>query len=197
MTGDETVAAIVLAGGRSSRFGRDKLAEPLDGRPLLEHAIAAVGQVTAELVLVLAPGPAPDPAVPPGVTIVHDERAFEGPLAGVSVGLAATEAAFVLIVAGDMPSVVPGVLGRLIACLATTGADAAVLEVGDDRPPLPMAVRRVAAATTASALLASGERRLRALGEALRAASVPEPVWRRDDPDGTSLVDVDTRADLL
>ena len=37
-----TVAAIVLAGGRSSRFGRDKLAEPVDGRPLLDHAIDAV-----------------------------------------------------------------------------------------------------------------------------------------------------------
>ncbi|MGH2474787.1 MAG: NTP transferase domain-containing protein, partial [Candidatus Limnocylindrales bacterium] len=30
------IGAIVLAGGRSSRFGRDKLAEPMDGRPLLD-----------------------------------------------------------------------------------------------------------------------------------------------------------------
>ncbi len=39
----------------------------------------------------------------PGVRIVHDDRAFEGPLAGVSAGLAAIEAGIVLIVAGDMP----------------------------------------------------------------------------------------------
>lgn len=194
MTTGDTVAAIVLAGGRSSRFGRDKLAEPLDGRPLLEHAIVAVSEVAAEVVVVVAPGP--DPAVPPATRIVHDERAFHGPLAGVSVGLAATEADIVLIVAGDMPSMVPGVLHRLVECLTTTGADAALLEVGDDRPPMPMVVRRAVAATTAGVLLASGERRLRALGVALGAASVPERVWRRDDPDGVSLLDVDTQADL-
>ena len=194
MTGKDTIAAIVLAGGRSSRFGRDKLAEPLDGRPLLEHAIGAVRQVTAEVMVVVAPGP--DRAVPPGVRIVHDDRAFEGPLAGVATGLAATGADIVLVVAGDMPTVVPGVLDRLVTCLTTTGADAAVLEVGEDRPPIPMAVRRPVAAAAAVALLASGERRLRALPEALHAASVPERAWRRDDPDGASLLDVDTPADL-
>ena len=39
---EPTVTGLVLAGGRSSRFGRDKLAEPIDGRPLLWHAIDAV-----------------------------------------------------------------------------------------------------------------------------------------------------------
>lgn len=194
MTGGQTVTAIVLAGGRSSRFGRDKLAESLDGRTLLEHAIGAVRSVSAEVVVVVAPGPGP--SVPGGVRIVHDDRAFEGPLAGVATGLAATEADIALIVAGDMPSVMPALLDRLVTCLGTTGADAAVLEVGEDRPPLPMAVRRSVAAATARTLLASGERRLRALPAALHAASIPEREWRRDDPDGASLLDIDTPADL-
>ena len=194
MTGGASVAAIVLAGGRSTRFGRDKLAEPVDGRPLLEHAIGAVRQVTADVVVVVAP--VPDAWIPPGVSIIRDERAFEGPLAGVVAGLGATDAEIVLIVAGDMPTVVPAVLDRLIAALSAASADAMVLEVGDDRPPIPMALRRRTAAITAGALLASGERRLRALSEALHAAAVPEREWRRDDPAGASLLDVDTPADL-
>ena len=40
------------------------------------------------------------------------------------------------------------------------------------------------ASAKASALLADGERRLRALPEALDAATVAERVWRRDDPAG-------------
>lgn len=40
-----SVSAIVLAGGRSSRFGRDKLAEPIAGEPLLNRTIAALGPV--------------------------------------------------------------------------------------------------------------------------------------------------------
>ena len=169
MTGrtGQTIAAIVLAGGRSSRFGRDKLAEPVHGRPLIGHAIGAVRHVTAEVLVVVAPGA--DPGFTEGVRIVHDERAFEGPLAGVAAGLVATDAEIALVV---------------------------VLEVGEDRPPIPMAVRRSAALAAAGALLASGERRLRALPEALHAAGVPECAWREDDPEGASLLDIDTPADL-
>ena len=85
MSATETVAVIVLAGGRSSRFGRDKLAEPLDGRPLLDHAIDAARRMATEVLVVVAPGSAP--AVPAGVQVVHDAQAFEGPLAGVAAGL--------------------------------------------------------------------------------------------------------------
>jgi molybdopterin-guanine dinucleotide biosynthesis protein A len=192
MTTRETVAVIVLAGGRSSRFGRDKLAEPLDGRPLLDHAIDAARRLTAEVVVVVAPGS--DTAVPAGIRLVPDDRPFEGPLAGAAAGLAATQADIVVVLAGDMPAIVPGVLERLVA--AITGADAAVLEVGDDRPPLPMAVRRSAARPMADALLAGGQRRLRALPEGLHAATVAEREWRQEDPDGASLLDVDTPSDL-
>ena len=194
MTGEERVAAIVLAGGRSSRFGRDKLAEPIDGRPLVAHAIDAVREVAAEVLVVVAPGT--DPAVLAGVRIVHDERAFEGPLAGVAAGLSATDAEIVVIVAGDMPTVVSDVLRRLVRCLTTTAAEAAVLVVGEDRPPIPMAVRQAAASAAAATLLASGERRLRALPDALQAAGIPEQAWREDDPGGVSLLDIDTPADL-
>src|SRR5437016_12699169 len=49
-------AGIVLAGGRSVRFGRDKLAEPLDGSPILNHAIKGLSEVCADVELVLTPG---------------------------------------------------------------------------------------------------------------------------------------------
>jgi molybdopterin-guanine dinucleotide biosynthesis protein A len=187
------LAAIVLAGGRSSRFGRDKLAEPFVGRPLLDHVIAAALTVTPDVLVVAAPDTTP--AVPPGVRIVHDERAFEGPLAGVAAGLAATYADVALIMAGDSPTIVPGVLALLVGAL-DAGSDAARLAVGDDRPPLPMALRRSVAVAMATALLADGERRLRALPEALDTATVAEDAWRQEDPDGATLLDVDTPADL-
>ena len=39
------VSVVVLAGGRSSRFGRDKLAERLDGRTLLTNAIDSMAAI--------------------------------------------------------------------------------------------------------------------------------------------------------
>ena len=193
MIGTGSLAAIVLAGGRSSRFGRDKLAEPFAGRPLLDHAITAVLGLTREVIVVVAPGAVV--AVPPGVRVVHDERAFDGPLAGVAAGLAASDADVALIIAGDSPTVVPAVLGLLVDAV-NAGADVARLEVGDDRPPLPMAVLRSVAAASASTLLAAGEHRLRALPETLDEASIPEAIWREVDPAGATLLDIDTPADL-
>ena len=103
----ERIGAIVLAGGRSSRFGRDKLAEIIDGRPLLDHAIDAVRAVATDIVVVVAPGTMLP--VPPGVRIAEDPVAFEGPLAGLAAGLAALDPAVdrLIVVGGDMPSLVP------------------------------------------------------------------------------------------
>lgn len=189
-----TIAAIVLAGGRSARFGRDKLREPIDGRPLLEHAIAAVRLAADEVVVIV--GVDDTPPLPGGVRIVHDERPFEGPLSALALGLHASTAEIAIVVGGDMPSMVPAVLDRLTAALQGSTADAAVLDAGDDRPPMPMAVRRAVAAERTDELLAAGERRLRALPEVLHAIAIPERVWREDDPTGGSLIDVDAPADL-
>ena len=45
------VTGIILAGGASARFGSDKLAAPVGGRPLLQHALEAVAAVAHDLVL--------------------------------------------------------------------------------------------------------------------------------------------------
>jgi molybdopterin-guanine dinucleotide biosynthesis protein A len=188
------IGVIVLAGGRSSRFGRDKLAEPLDGRPLLHHAIDAVRPIAAEIIVVAAPGASP--ALPPDVTLVHDPVAYEGPLAGLLAGLAAARSPTVLVVGGDMPALSVPVLGSMVALLTESDANAVVLEHGGRGRPLPMALRREPGLATASALIAGGERRLRGLADALSAAVLPEAAWRALDPDGETLRDIDTEADL-
>jgi molybdopterin-guanine dinucleotide biosynthesis protein A len=196
MTTDPVRAAIVLAGGRSSRFGRDKLAEPVDGERLLDRAITAVRQVVDVVLVVVAPGdrrPLPD-----GVTRVHDEAAFEGPLAGVAAGLRAVPRTVerAILVGGDMPAIVPAVLEALLAALDDPAVDAAVLHDGDRRRPLPSAVRLPEASTRADELLAAGERRLRALIDRPGTVDLGPERWRRLDPTGDTLRDVDIPADL-
>lgn len=195
MTDPDRIGGIVLAGGRSSRFGRDKLAEPVDGRPLLHHAIDATRAVATDVVVAGAPGAAP--TLPPGVSIAHDPVAFEGPLAGVAAGLTALARTVdrVIVVAGDMPTLAPAVLARLLAALDSPN-DAAILEVDGRSVPLPLALRRAAGAEAATRLLADGQRRLGALPDALGAQVIPEAVWRQDDPDGATLRDIDTPDDL-
>ena len=189
------VSAIVLAGGRSSRFGRDKLTEPIDGRTLLGHAIDAVRPFATEIIVVVAPDPTAIPALPADVTVVHDTLAFEGPLAGFLAGLGAAREPIALVVGGDMPSLVRAVLEAMLAELDVHGA---VILEQDGRPrPLPMAVRREPALATADRLIGAGERRLRALASGLTAHVIPESTWRVMDPGGLTLRDVDIPADLV
>lgn len=203
------VSAIVLAGGRSSRFGRDKLAELVDGRPLLLHAIDAVRQVASEVLVVVAPN-APPPAAPPpagappgpvaltipGVIVVRDGTPFQGPLAGLLAGLEAAHEQEVLVVGGDMPDLLRQVIDLLLDALAAPGVEVVVLEHDGRARPLPMVVRRDPALAAATKLIGGGERRLRALTIALTTTVIAEATWRALDPEARTVRDIDTPNDL-
>jgi len=191
---ERRVSAIVLAGGRSSRFGRDKLAEPLEGRALVDHAIEAVRSLASEVIVVVAPDAAP--ALPSGVRVVHDAAPFEGPLAGLLAGLGTARETVVLVTAGDMPELQGNVAEALLDAVAARGVDAAVLEDAGRPRPLPMAIARDPARRAAERLIAGSERRLRALVEALATTVIAEASWRALDPEGRTLRDVDTPDDL-
>ena len=187
-------SGIVLAGGRSERFGSDKLRATFEGQSLLAHAIEAVAAAASEVVVVFAPH-RESPALPPDVRSVRDPRPDGGPLVGLLAGLEAAAHPLALVVGADMPSLQPGVL-RLLLEQVESGAAAAILEGGRRRQSLPCAIDRAVGRTAARATLASGRTGLRDLLDALEATTIPAAAWRALDPDGRTLVDVDRPADL-
>jgi molybdopterin-guanine dinucleotide biosynthesis protein A len=195
-----TAAAIVLAGGASTRFGADKLAAMDRGRPVLHHALEAVAQVADPVVLVLGPA-AEVPRLPSGmgssVRIARDREPHQGPLAGLAAGLAALPPGVdrVIVVAGDMPSLVPGVLAALLDVLGADGRTVAVRLESDPVSPLPLAVDP-AVAGIAERQLARGRRSLRGLLDEVSAAVLPAASWQVLDPQGITLRDIDTPEDL-
>lgn len=182
----------MLAGGRSTRFGNDKLMASYRGMPLLHHAILRVREVCTEVVVVLAPE-APEPAIPVGANVrfVHDAREGEGPLAGLLAGLEAASAELAIVAGGDMPDLSTAVLLEMLRVAGEAPVDAVTLEDGDRLRPLPSVLRVAEAGAVARGLLDAGERRLRALIEMLGVVTVGEPVWTRLDPDRRTLFDVD------
>jgi molybdopterin-guanine dinucleotide biosynthesis protein A len=197
-TGVAPAGAVVLAGGRSLRFGRNKLAEPMpDGRTILAHAVDAVSRVCADIVVVTAPGATRPEELPPGVRVVVDLEPFGGPLVGLVAGLASTSSAIVVVAGGDMPELVPAVLALLAETLERSPAGAALLAGAGDRPSLPFAARRDPALAAARSALADGDRRLRGLFERLALVEVPEAAWRALDPEARTLRDIDRPEDLL
>jgi molybdopterin-guanine dinucleotide biosynthesis protein A len=188
------VTAIVLAGGRATRFGSDKLAVEIDGRSVLDRAIAACAAVAPEVLLVGSAGT----TLP--VRRIDDPEPFGGPLQALAGALDVTRTAFALVVAGDMPSLVPAVLELLVAALAADpGADAVVLTDPNDesrRQPLPLAIRVGPARVAAAAALSAGDRSLVRLLGRLRLVEVPVERWRSLDPEARTLLDVDVPEDI-
>jgi molybdopterin-guanine dinucleotide biosynthesis protein A len=202
-----TASAIVLAGGRSSRFGSPKLQALVDGIPLLDLAVRAVAEVADEVVLV---GPTTGGAALTDldslparvrVEVVHDPVEGGGPLVGLRTGLAVAIGDRVIVVGGDMPRLEPAVLRAMVERLAPESAtgrstDAVLLGQAGGGRPLPMAVRTVEARDAVEAAISAGETSLRAALARLALVELPEDEWRRFDPAGRTLLDVDTQADL-
>jgi molybdopterin-guanine dinucleotide biosynthesis protein A len=194
-----SVSGIVLAGGRSSRFGADKLAADIDGSTLLERAVAAVGAVASEVIVVVAPGDERSlPVANVPVRRAVDPEPFGGPLVGVLAGLEAAREPVAIIVGGDMPTLAPDVLRLLIrSVIASDGSrGAAVLVQRGEIRPLPCVVRNGTATQAARRLLGDGERRLVALIRSVSALAVAEADWRPLDPTAATLLDVDFPGDL-
>jgi molybdopterin-guanine dinucleotide biosynthesis protein A len=142
-------------------------------------------------VIVVVGADSEEPELPPGVRIARDVTNDGGPLVGLSSGLAGISTPVALVVAGDMPDLVPSVLRLMIRTSADREAEAVVLQVAGDAPPLPC-VLGASAREVAQRLLEEGESSLRALLGALKVETVPESAWRALDPTGATLRDVDT-----
>jgi molybdenum cofactor guanylyltransferase len=152
-----TIAGIVIAGGRSVRFGGEKASALLEGKPLLLWAVERLQAACAAVAVNARPGTEAEAlARAAGLTVLHDAPGdAAGPLAGVRVGLewAARLAARALAVSPcDAPLLPADLYPRLIAA---AGAGAAMAETADGPQPL-CAVWPVSALDALVAALAGG-----------------------------------------
>ncbi len=123
-------AAIVLAGGRSRRFGGgDKLLHMVGERPLLAVVIEAARAAGATPIVLVGP---PRPRVDDGCVVVREQPPGAGPLAAAAAGVGALQPeppAEVFLLAGDLPHLDAPALRSLAAELAAAAAADAVAAV--------------------------------------------------------------------
>lgn len=191
-----SVAAVVVAGGRSTRMGRDKASLSLAGRSLLDRVLDTVAQLPAieEVVLVIGPRQRPPQRIDDlPLTVVRDRVEGEGPFAAVAAGLAAARADICVVLGCDTPFVRPALLQLLVA---RARSHAIVVPVYEGRlQPLCSAVRREALPEI-EALLAAGERAVSSLADDPRAMHLTPLDWVNADPTGVSFLGVNTPAEL-
>ncbi len=191
----ENVSAISLIGGRSRRFGRDKAAEIVDGRTLLQHVVDSVASLADEIVVVGAKGGV-FPAVesPSPLRQVEDAREGAGALGGLYSGLLAASYEWSLGLACDMPLLNLPLLAHLKGCTGD-GWDVVMPRWEGREEPLHAFYRRTCVPAIELLLDAGGRRFVDFLPD-VRVRYVEEREVARFDPEGRSFWNVNSKEDL-
>lgn len=135
----------MLAAGEGRRFGGDKLAAELDGRPLLEHAVEAMLAVPAiEQVAVVLGANADDLAARAdleGVERVLCEHWDRGISSSLRAGVEHfADAEAIMITLGDQPFITPQVIAAILDQLDARAPAARATYAG--RPGHPVLIKR-------------------------------------------------------
>ena len=138
------VAGLVLAAGRSTRFGADKLLAPLGGRAVVTWSIAALEVATDHVLVVVPPAAAAltdalrqvgRMSAGQSVRIVENPTRDDGMASSIAVGISALDAdvGAVIIALGDQPLVSSHVVQMLVARWRLGGALAVAPRYRDGR----------------------------------------------------------------
>ena len=189
MTAPRRIAGLVLAAGAGRRFGAPKPLAELDGRPLLEHVLAALAAVPALDRVAVTLGAHAEEILARvdlhGAEPIRVEQWAEGQAASLRAGVAAlaSGADAILVTLGDQPLLTPATIVRVLD--AWDGEAAAVRAVHGGRPGHPVLLTRRLYAAVAEL---RGDAGARSLLEAAGAVEV--------DCGSDAVLDVDTAAQL-
>ena len=190
------ITAVILAGGRSRRLGRDKAVEPFDGEPLIRRVIRRASEAVAAASVVVVVADAERAAALP--LDDHHRTAVDifpdcGSLGGIYTGLDAAPTDWALVAACDMPFL----CGPLLSHLASLRADVdAVVPMVDGRPEPTHALYSRRCLPAIEARLQARELKISGFFEDVAVRYVPEDEVRSFDPDLLSFFNINRPEDL-
>jgi molybdopterin-guanine dinucleotide biosynthesis protein A len=186
-------AAAIIAGGEARRLGgRVKPLIDIEGRSVLDRQLDVLAPRFAAIAISSNDALAfQDRALP----VIPDRQPGLGPLAGIAAALAWCPAPYLLVVAGDMPYIQPGIIDLLLA--HRSEVDAVVPFLGGVPEPL-FAIYARTCLPVAEQRVATGRRKARGLvlDHELALHRVDEPALRAVDPALRCFTNVNAVADL-
>lgn len=155
----QDITGLVLAGGLARRMGGiDKGLVAVGGKPMVEHALAALRPQVGRLMINANRNL--DTYAGYGVPVVTDTiEGFQGPLAGIFSGLSAATTPYLLTVPCDSPLLAPDLAARMFLALETARAELAVAHDGRRQQPVFLLLRRELAPDL-QAYLGGGDRKI-------------------------------------
>ena len=122
---------IILCGGRSRRFGKDKALLTIGETPMIRRMAGRISQVVGEIIIAARDSAqceslAAVSAIPDGAEVVYDPVKGYGPVAGILAGLSASKSEYSICLACDLPYVNIEVIDALFGCAEANNSDAAI-----------------------------------------------------------------------
>jgi molybdopterin-guanine dinucleotide biosynthesis protein A len=194
-------SGIILAGGRSTRFGGgEKSLRAVEGKPMICRVREAVLPVVDELVVSVRDEQQHGRVFPfligGSQTIAYDRLRDIGPLAGVLESLKAAKGEYVFIAACDMPFISTKAIAFLFE--KAKGHDAAVPKgPGDYLEPLHAVYRREPMIRAVEESLAAGEHRIASPLKHLKdVVYVPYDEFKKIDPELKTFRNINRAEDM-
>jgi molybdenum cofactor guanylyltransferase len=195
-------AAIVLAGGQSTRMGRPKALLEWHGSTLVRRAAGLVARVVDGPVVVVRAAGQALPALPRGTELAEDAREARGPLQAMAAGLQAlgVRAEIVFVTGVDAPLLHPALVAHVLASLGPDD-DVALPHAHGFPHPLAAAYRAATIAPLIEQLLAEDSLGTRPLMRRCRVRRLDEAALLADravaalDPQLLSLENLNEPAD--
>ncbi|HEY3313721.1 MAG TPA: molybdopterin-guanine dinucleotide biosynthesis protein MobB [Bacillota bacterium] len=183
-------SGVILAGGRSTRLGRNKALLDFGGRPLIAHVAARLRPLVEEVVIVAGEA---DDYRPYADRVVPDVMPGYGPLGGIYSGLLAARHRTVVFMGCDQP-LVPADLLERVGSIVAAGADAAVPFAGGEYEPLVAAYARTCHSAVEEAM-AAGRRRVVSFYPAVRLSVLAEQSVRALGDPKTLFLNINSEED--
>jgi len=127
MNNSQRVTGIILAGGKSSRLGRDKAWEDVGGQRIIDRVIGAL-QSSCDEVLIIGDRPERqnELSLPKCIQYRSDELKGRGSIGGLYTGLKSSDTLWSLVVACDMPFISRELIRFMLSIISKNRCDAIV-----------------------------------------------------------------------
>ena len=187
------MTSIILAGGKSSRLGRNKVLEAIGGKSLIQWVVDHLTTISTEIIIATAHGETIPCFSAVRIKMVADLYPGKGPLVGIYSGLIASSSPRAILVGCDMPFLSVGLLDYMSQISPTF--DVVVPRTKEKVEPLCAVYSKNCLASIHN-LLERNELRLSELLNMVKVRFIEEDEINRFDQEHLSFFNVNTQADL-
>jgi molybdopterin-guanine dinucleotide biosynthesis protein A len=186
---DLLMTGVVLIGGKSQRYGSDKVLSKFKDKPLIGHVVDTIEPLFDEIILIGHKRKGLE-----NYRIIEDIKPGYGPLGGIYTALMATDAEYCFVCATDMPNLNAGLISHMIS--QTDDHDIVIPMWSNGREPLHAIYKRSLISPIAS-LLDQNIMMIFSLIELSDTLFIPEETIRMYGDPAVLFSNINTQHDML